>query len=151
MAPGRFRERVEYLKWTNTLATSSSPQLAMANFLQSGGYEHHVRKLRRIYSKNARRKTEVGSRYFPVGTKVSRPTGGMALWVELPEHIRALAVYERALAQRISIAPGPIFLAKQGFQNFLRLNFGNPWTDQIERAVLRLGQIITAVGAESSR
>ena len=75
----------------------------------------------------------------------------MALWVELPEPIRALTVYERALAQKISIAPGPIFSAKQGFQNFLRLNFGNPWTDQIERAVVRLGQIIAAVSAESSR
>ena len=151
VAAGRFREKVEYLKWTNTHATSSPPQLAMASFLQSGGYEHHVRKLRRIYAENCRRMSEVVSRCFPEGTKVSRPTGGMALWVELPEHIRALTVYERALAQKISIAPGPIFSAKQGFQNFLRLNFGNPWTDQIERAVVRLGQIIAAVSAESSR
>ena len=150
VAPGRFREKVEYLKWTNTHATSSPPQLAMASFLQSGGYEHHVRKLRRIYAENAKRMTEAVSRCFPEGTKVSRPTGGMALWVELPAHIRALAVYDRALAQKISIAPGPIFSAKQGFQNFLRLNFGNPWTDQIERAVLRLGQIIAAVGKENS-
>jgi len=151
VAPGRFREKVEFLKWTNTLATSSPPQLATASFLQSGGYEHHVRKLCRIYAENARRMTEIVSCCFPEGTKVSRPTGGMALWVELPPHLCALTVYERALAQRISIAPGPIFSAKQGFQNFLRLNFGNPWTEEIERAVLRLGQIIAAVSAESPR
>jgi DNA-binding transcriptional MocR family regulator len=74
----------------------------------------------------------------------------MALWVELPQHIQALQVYERALAQKISIAPGPIFSVKRGFQNFLRLNFGNPWTAGIERALLQLGQIIAGVSAESS-
>jgi DNA-binding transcriptional MocR family regulator len=150
-APGRFREQVEFLKWTNTLATSSPPQLAMARFLQSGGYEHHVRKLRRVYADNARRMTDIVSRCFPEGTKISRPTGGMSLWVELPAHIRALTVFERALAQGISIAPGPIFSVKRGFQNFFRLNFGNPWTDEIERALIRLSQVITEVGAENSQ
>ena len=149
VAPGRFKEKVEYLKWTNSLATSSPPQLAMASFLQNGGYDHHVRKLRRIYAENSRRMTELLSRCFPEGTKVSRPTGGMALWVELPEHIRVLTVYERALRENISIAPGPIFSAKHGFQNFLRLNIGNPWTEEIEKAVRRLGQIIATVSAEN--
>jgi len=147
VAPGRFKEKVEYLKWTNTHATSSPPQLAMASFLQSGGYEHHVRKLRRIYAENARRMTEVVSRCFPEGTKVSRPTGGMALWVELPPRIRALEVYSRALAENITIAPGPIFSAKQGFENFIRLNFGNPWSDRIEHALMKLGQIMAGLAA----
>ena len=151
VAPGRFREKVEFLKWTNSLATSSPPQLALASFLRSGGYEHHVRKLCRIYAENARRMTEMISRCFPEGTKVSRPNGGMALWVELPQHINALTVYERALAQKISVAPGPIFSVKRGFQNFLRLNFGNPWTEEIERALVQLGRIIATAGAENSR
>ena len=151
VAPGRFREKVEFLKWTSNLATASPPQLAMASFLQSGGYEHHVRKLCRVYAENARRMTEIVSHSFPEGTKVSRPNGGMALWVELPQHINALTVYERALAQKISIAPGPIFSVKRGFQNFLRLNFGNPWTEEIERALVQLGRIIATAGAENSR
>jgi len=149
VAPGRFREKVEFLKWTSNLATSTPPQLAMASFLQSGGYEHHVRKLCRIYAENARRMTEIISRGCPEGTKVSRPNGGMALWVELPQHINALTVYERALAEKISIAPGPIFSVKRGFQNCFRLNFGNPWTEEIEKALIRLGQIIAAVAAKN--
>jgi DNA-binding transcriptional MocR family regulator len=142
VVPGRFREKVEFLKWTNTHSTSSPPQLAMASFLQSGGYEHHIRKLRRIYAGNCQRMIEAVGRYFPEGTRASRPTGGMALWVELPATIRALDLYARALAENISITPGPIFSAKQGFQNFIRLNFGNPWTEKIESALLKLGQIM---------
>ena len=88
------------------------------------------------------RMTEAISRYFPEGTKVTRPSGGMCLWIELPPVINALAVYEQALAAKISIAPGPIFSAKQKFQNFIRLNCGNPWSDAIENAIRKLGQII---------
>lgn len=150
VAPGRFREKVEYLKWTNTHATSSPPQLALANFLQSGGYDHHIRKLRRIYTTNLCRVTEAVSRYFPEGTRVSRPTGGMALWVELPAHLRALELHTRALAENISIAPGPIFSAKQGFQNFIRLNIGNPWADRIEGAIKRLGKIMAEMKTASA-
>jgi hypothetical protein len=53
-------------------------------------------------------------------------------------------VYERALAAKISIAPGPIFSAKQKFQNCIRLNCGNPWSEAMEAAVRELGDIIRA-------
>jgi DNA-binding transcriptional MocR family regulator len=82
------------------------------------------------------------SRYFPDGTKATRPTGGMCLWVELPSEVSALTVFHRAMAAKISTAPGPLFSAKQRFHNFIRLNFGNPWTERIEGAVQQLGNIV---------
>ena len=56
----------------------------------------------------------------------------------------------------IASAPGPIFSANQGFQNFIRLNFGNPWTDKIETAQQQLGQVMdqlqdSAGGANQTR
>src|SRR5512139_3703391 len=90
------------------------------------------------------RTTEAVSRWFPEGTRVTRPTGGVCLWVELPADIDALKVYRRAMTEKISIAPGPLFSAKQQYKNFIRLNCGNPWTDQIERALRKLGEIIGA-------
>jgi DNA-binding transcriptional MocR family regulator len=47
------------------------------------------------------------------------------------------------MAAKISTAPGPIFSAKHKFQNFIRLNFGNPWSERIENAVRDLGVIIS--------
>ncbi|MSU57791.1 MAG: PLP-dependent aminotransferase family protein [Pedosphaera sp.] len=145
VAPGRFRQKVEFLKLVTTHSTASPTQLAMGEFLRNGGYDHHLRKLRRLYAAQSCRMIDAVGRHFPEGTRVSRPTGGMALWVELPAHLRALDVYERALAEKISIAPGPIFSAKQGFQNFLRLNFANPWSDKIENAILKLGKIMAGL------
>ncbi len=42
--------------------------------------------------------TEAVSRYFPAGTKVTRPAGGQVLWVELTPGINSLDLYHRALA-----------------------------------------------------
>jgi len=146
VAPGRFKARVEFLKYVNTAASPSLPQMAIAEFLQNGGFDHHLRKIRRLYASQVKLMTEAITRYFPSGTKMTRPAGGMCLWVELPPSVDALQVYRRALAAKISVAPGPIFSAKQKYSNFLRLNCGNPWCEEIEDAVKTLGAIIRDVG-----
>jgi DNA-binding transcriptional MocR family regulator len=142
VAPGRFKERVQFLKYVNTSATPSLPQMAIAEFVQNGGYDHHLRKIRRLYGQQMEKMLEAIGRHFPEGTKATRPTGGMCLWLELPGGVDALAVYRQALAEKISIAPGPLFSATLGYRNFIRLNCGNPWTDEIEDAVQRLGIMI---------
>src|SRR5207237_2254077 len=123
--PGRFKPRVEFLKYVNTSATPSLPQMAIAEFLQNGGYDHHLRKIRRRYAAQMQQMTEAITRYFPAGTKIKRPSGGMCLRVELPPHINALKVYHQALAGGITIAPGQIFSAKQRFENFISRHTGN--------------------------
>ena len=151
VAPGRFKAKVEFLKYVNTAASASLPQMAIAEFLQNGGFDHHLRKIRRLYSNQVQLMTEAISRYFPPGTKLTRPTGGMCLWVELPANVDALKVYHLGMAAKISTAPGPLFSAKQKYQNFLRLNCGNPWSERIENAVRELGRIITRVASEAGR
>jgi DNA-binding transcriptional MocR family regulator len=141
IAPGRFKAQVEYLKFVNTSATPTLPQMAIAEFLQIGGYDHHLRRIRRLYADQMQRVSEGVSRFFPETTKVTRPTGGMCLWVELPAQVDALELYHQALAAKISIAPGPLFSPKQGYKNFIRLNCGNPWSPEIENALRKLGEL----------
>ncbi len=152
VAPGRFKAKVEFLKFVNTSATASLPQIAVAEFLQNGGYDHHLRKIRRLYATQMEVMSQAVCRWFPEGTKITRPTGGMCLWVELPAHVNSLDVYHQAMAEKINIAPGPLFSAKQKFLNFIRLSAGNPWSTTVENAVRRLGEIIheSKPGAEPS-
>src|SRR5262249_14981192 len=108
--PGRFYERVEELKFTTTVASPTITQIAVAAFLDSGGYERHLRKLRRAFAAQVAAVQEALVRHLPRGTRVSRPTGGFLLWVELPEGSRNAVDLQRAALERgISIAPGPIF------------------------------------------
>jgi DNA-binding transcriptional MocR family regulator len=142
-APGRFKTQVEYLKYVSTSATATLPKMAIASFLATGGYDHHLRKLRRFYAEQVRRMSEAVSRYFPAGTTVTRPVGGQVVWVGLPEPFDSLDLYRRALKEKISIAPGPIFSAKKKYRNFIRLNCGNPWSPRIESAMAKLGALIS--------
>ena len=140
VAAGRFQSQVERLKVLSNLATSTPTQLAIAEFLSNGGYDHHLRKIRRVYRRQTTAMAQAVIRYFPEGTRVTRPSGGFVLWVELPEHVDSLKLYEDALNSGITIAPGPIFSAKQKFPNFVRLNAGF-WSGRIEGAVVTLGQL----------
>jgi DNA-binding transcriptional MocR family regulator len=54
----------------------------------------------------------------------------------------SLKLFQMALAQGISIAPGPIFSPAQRFRNCIRLNYGSPWTEECEKAMETLGRIV---------
>jgi DNA-binding transcriptional MocR family regulator len=142
VAPGRFFEQVKTLKFTSTLATPTLPQLAIAEYLAHGGYEHHLRSLRRRLAGQLERVSAAVTASFPSGIKLARPTGGFVLWVELPRTVSALALHERALAEGISIAPGPMFSARQGYQHFIRLNCGHAWSERFARAIDRLAVLV---------
>lgn len=140
IAPGRFIAEVARKKTVFNLATATPTQLAIADFLANGGYDHHLRKVRRIYARNVHMMSEAVIRYFPEGTRVSRPTGGYVLWVELPENCDSLALYEQAVKRGISFAPGPIFSPRQKYKNFLRLNAA-VWSDTVHQAIQTLGEL----------
>lgn len=144
VAAGKWKSAVEYLKLVSSVTNATLPSLALAEFLERGGYDHHLRRLRRAFAEQTQMALEGVARHFPEGTKCNRPTGGHFLWVELPPRVRALDLFEDALRAGISIAPGPIFSARQKFSNFVRLNCGYHWAENTERALETLGQLVRA-------
>jgi DNA-binding transcriptional MocR family regulator len=63
------------------------------------------------------------------------------LWVELPERVDAMDLYRQALIEKISIAPGSMFSAKQHYRNCVRLNCSHPWSDRLNNALFTLGRL----------
>jgi DNA-binding transcriptional MocR family regulator len=142
VAPGRFYQKVKALKQTSTLATATLPQLAIAEFLANGGYDHYLRAIRRTYAGQVERISHALAESFPPEIKITRPAGGFVLWVELPKNVSALKLHELAMAEKISIAPGPMFSAKQSFANFIRISCGHPWSNRMERAIGILSYLV---------
>ena len=77
--------------------------------------------------------------YFPKGTGITRPPGGLVIWVELPEHINLVQLQETALDQGISIAPCEVFSAKGDYKNYIRISYCNMRDKKTERALMKLG------------
>lgn len=143
-APGRYLERVKRLKFTNTISTPALLQKAIADFLRTGGYDHHLRGIRRAYQNQLGLFSQTILRHFPEGTRLSRPQGGFILWVELPEEVCATKLYRDALGEHVSIAPGIIFSVKERYGHCIRLNCGLPWDDSVDRALQTLGRLASA-------
>lgn len=137
---GRFQHEMERLKSLVNLAVSSPPQLALAEFMANGGYDHHLRTIRRIYARNMSQMSDAVARYFPSGTRMTHPRGGFILWVEMPEGVDAIRLFHRAMECRISIAPGPLFSLSGKYSNFVRLS-ATLWNEEIEQGIKRLGEL----------
>lgn len=142
-APGRYLERVRRLKFTNTLGTPVVLQKTASDFLRNGGYDHHLRSIRRAYQNQVHLVSTAILRSFPEGTRLSRPQGGFVLWVELPSRIDTLQLYREALKQGINTAPGALFSVKDRYRNCLRMNCGIPWSAEVEQGVRTLGRLAT--------
>jgi DNA-binding transcriptional MocR family regulator len=141
VVPGRFKATIEWLKYTTNVATATLPQVAIAKFLESGSYDHHLRSIRRLYAGFVSQLSQAVMRYFPDGTRVTRPNGGIVLWVQMPEYVDSLELYKQALQEGITLAPGYMFSATEQYRNFLRLNAAW-WSYETDRAMRRLGELV---------
>jgi DNA-binding transcriptional MocR family regulator len=142
IAGGRWHDQILRLKYSHTLACPTLPGMAVAEFLASGGYDRHLRRLRAALATNVERYRECIATEFPEGTRVSSPRGGFVLWVELPPGVDALQLHDQALRWRIVVAPGPLFSARQRFTNFIRISAGAPWSERIAEGLRTLARLV---------
>ena len=139
--PGRYLERVRRLKFTTTLGTPVVLQKTVSDFLRNGGYDHHLRSIRRAYHHQLHLFSQAILRHFPEGTRISRPEGSFVLWIEMPAGVDTLKLHRDALKHKICTAPGALFSVKDRYRNCLRMNCGLPWSDAIEASLKTLGDL----------
>ena len=94
IAPGLFAQKVMDRKLAHSLSGPVLPQVAMAEFLASGAFDAHLRRLRRRLEENLLCLARAIEASFPAETRVSRPAGGFSLVgrnaaeVRLPRPVR---------------------------------------------------------------
>jgi DNA-binding transcriptional MocR family regulator len=138
----RFADRVQRLKLMTTLSASIPAQAGIADYLEHGGFDRHLRKLHAAMQTQRAAMEAALRRYLPGEVRWVTPSGGYFLWLQLPDAVDAMALYRLAIGRGISIAPGPIFSARHAFRNCVRLNFGHPWNVQIDGAIRALAGIL---------
>jgi len=143
--PGRFKEQVLNIKMMHSIASATPTQAAIGHFFETGRYDLHMRHLRKALYTQCLRYTQAIATYFPLGTKISRPQGGYALWIELDKKVNAFELYQLAMEHNISIAPGQIFSVDGRFNNFIRISFGLAFDDVVEDSFKILGALIKSL------
>lgn len=138
---GRWQARVEMFKHAQTHYNEELSQLAAADFMASSAYDRHLRRLRGTLRHHRQQMTEAITTYFPPGTRMNHPNGGMTLWVELPDQLSSQRLFDAALAEGILVAPGLMFSNSNRFEHFVRLNCGWPYSAEVDASVKRLGAL----------
>ncbi|MBM5572996.1 MULTISPECIES: aminotransferase-like domain-containing protein [Deefgea] len=143
IAGGVWTSKIASLKYSSTMATAVYPQAAIAEFLRTGGYDVHLRKLRKTLQYQIRKMREAIIQYFPENTYVSDPVGGYVLWVRLPSGcINTRELFELSRKEGIGIAPGHLFASDNRYENCFRLNAGFGWDKEVEKAIYFLSRAI---------
>lgn len=138
IAPGRYRAQVVHNKFVSTAASSTLPQLAVAEFIATGGYERHLRRVRGQYQRNRDLMIEWLEQHFPAETRISYPQGGYLLWIELPDTLDCVEINRRLSGDQVRIAPGVLFSASGKYRNCMRLNFTLGLDERTRTALERL-------------
>jgi len=146
MTGGRWAARVAMLKFAQSRSNEPLAQVAVAEYMGSKAYDRHLIRLRRQLKIQREYIAEDVARYFPPGTRLNVPEGGMLLWVEMPGQRSSVQVFEQALSRGIRIAPGTMFSNSDRYGHFLRLSCGSPYTPQMAQAMRILGDIVAEAG-----
>ena len=142
VAAGKHARRIQQLQLMSTLSTSSPMQLALVDYLSTKRYDAHLRRLRRTLAERKQQARQALLRHLPDEVKIHPSDSGYFLWLELPAPLDAGQLSERALAHRISIAPGKMFSTSDTWAPFFRFNTSWAWGDREEQAAKTLGMLI---------
>lgn len=144
VAAGRYAKQIEELQFMSTLSVGVPNQYALAQYVQYGGYDNHLRQLRRTLKQRLKQMRQAIVAVFPDGTQVTQPSGGYFLWVELPnQRVDTSQVLSIVLQMhQISIAPGTLFSSDARYRHCLRINGSYAWSEKTEQALLVLAEFL---------
>ena len=153
LVPGRFRDKIIQMKFAGNLLSGGIFQHAVADYMQSGNFNRHLRNLRSKLLSRMERGLSLIERHFPAGCKVTKPSGGFMCWIEGPpgfdQSPPVVAHWHAAWACR----PARFFPFVKLSAHCIALNLSFPWTPDAEARLKAIGEAVReqAVDDASSR
>lgn len=131
------------VKQSADLQTSSISQRELSVFLDDNDLNAHVERIKHVYKRRRDLMVATMDAHFPKSVSYEIPSGGLFIWVTLPEGIHARQLLERAVEKQVAFVPGGSFFPNGGRENALRLNYSNMSEERIVEGVKRLGVLLS--------
>ena len=145
-APAEIIAKFNLGKQGQDVHTSNLTQELVCEYIKEGAYFDGIAANCAYYAGKLDAMYAAAQKYFPKGTRLVKPEGGMFLWAELPEGLNATALFEKAVERKVAYVPGTHFYAHGGHDNTLRLNFTMADEAGIEKGMQLLGELFTDGG-----
>lgn len=130
--------KMEILKQSLDLCSSSLNQLIAAEFLRSGYFEKHIKVVKKVYKTKKDAMLTALGKYMPEGVTWTKPEGGLFLWVKLPEDMSADDMFQEAIKENVAYVIGSAFHCDGSGKNTMRLNFSYATPADIDEGIKRL-------------
>ena len=148
VAPENLMDKLAVLKEATDINTSTFSQRSVSAYLDGGYLPAHLQILRREYRARRDAMLRAIREHFPCGSKSVKPTGGVFIWVELPETIDTGKLLKAALEkEQVAFIPGAAFAVRDVLtaNHCMRLNFSNCSVSLIEEGIARLGRVMKEI------
>ena len=133
-------DQLASIKQHENLFNEGLTQIVIADFLQSGLFDSHLKNLRRVHAKKRDAVRRAAAEHLPERACVlNNPQGGTHFWCRLTKGVDARRLLDAAVRKGVAFAPGELFYADEaGGRQELRLCFSSVPTDRIEEGIKRL-------------
>lgn len=141
IAEASLRDRLARVKQAADVCTPGLNQRAMHAYLASGALIGHLNRVRVELRARHAAAVAAARRYLPDGARWTAPSGGLYLWVELPDDgPTAAELYPTAIQHGVAYAIGTLFHTDGSGNRYIRLNFATHTTARITDGFQRLGR-----------
>jgi 2-aminoadipate transaminase len=126
------------------LHTATLSQRATSALLERFDYAGHVAKICEVYRERCQTMLGALREHLPYGCRWVAPTGGMFVWLQLPNELDAESLFAAAIARKVAFVPGAAFFVEHHRRDFVRLNFSNQPPASIVEGMRRFGEVVSA-------
>ena len=144
VCPARMVKPISQDKEMTDRGSPALDQLALATLMQSGRYDRHLRRMRRVYAGKRRALIDALTRHAPQ-VQLGGLAAGFHAVARLPDTVDVEAVVRRARERSIGVYPMSAYRTRHAPEHppELVLGFGNLSETAIERGIAAIGDILT--------
>lgn len=143
-ADGEIYEKYNFMAQAASLQATTIGQLETAKFIEMYDLDAHVQKIIEVYGKRRDLMYNTMLEEFPAEVKFAKPTGGLFMWVELPEHMDAAELAKECLKENVAYVPGEGFYPDGQTKNTFRMNYSMMPEDKIVEGIKRIAKVLKA-------
>jgi DNA-binding transcriptional MocR family regulator len=144
LARGRALEGLVALKHATDLSDALPLQAGLARFLETGGYDRHLKRIRKLIRGRHAALDAALEAAMPEGTRWTSPDGGYQRWVELPAGLDTRDLLAESERAGVVYSPGTLFMPDARPSSAMRLTVTGADEDEIRLGVAALGEVVRA-------
>lgn len=146
-----FMDKLITVKQATDLHTNFFSQRVVESFLSKSPLKNHLDQVRKVYGIQRNAMVNCIDETLGDSVTITRPEGGMFLWMTLPEKVSSLELFDLAIKKNVAFVPGlPFYVRELDNCNTLRLNFSNSSPEVICEGINRLTEAYKELQNKSS-